>query len=307
MAKIKYVSNCVTKSDLPIIIMTNKILQKFAGYRMTLRQLFYQFVARGLLPNDVKKYKKLCKAIQNGRIGGMIDWSVIEDRTRSQRSLSHWDDPSSILDACAEQFHVDYWQNQKCRTEVWIEKDALLGVIEKTCNQWDCPYFSCRGYSSISELHEASLRIKRFEKSGQDFKILYCGDHDPSGIDMGGSIVRTLKNFGTVFTFDRIALNIEQIKQYNPPPNPVKKSDTRSNKYRNKFGDECWELDSLSPQVLNEIVETAIIGCIDDMDDFNSRRDEDIEGRNQLRLVGNHFDEAHNYLYENKLKQLRGV
>jgi hypothetical protein len=91
---------------------------------------------------------------------------------------------------------------------------------------------------------------------------------------------------------------MEQIKRFNPPPNPVKETDSRSPKYRKLYGDGCWELDALSPKALNEIVESAIIESIDDMDDFSCRRQEDIEGKEQLAIIGNHFDEAYQYAKE---------
>ena len=295
MAKIEYLTGCVRKSDLKIIVKAIPILEEYAqaGFRVTLRQLHYQFVARGYMPNTKATYTKICEAMLRGRMAGMIDWNVIEDRTRILRSRPRWDDPAAILRSCADCFHVDYWKNQRSRVEVWIEKDALLGVIEDTCNHWDCSYFSCRGYPSTSELHEASLRIKRFRQRGQEFKILYCGDHDPSGLDMCEYIPRTLQEFGTTIEFKRIALNMEQIQRLNPPPNMVKDTDSRSKEYRIMYGNKCWELDALPPHELNHIVESEIIGSIDDMADFESCREEELESRDRLRVVGKYFDEAH--------------
>ncbi|MGL4594463.1 MAG: AAA family ATPase [Thermoguttaceae bacterium] len=129
MAKIKYVSGIIKKADLSIICNADPILKEYAnaGYRVTLRQLHYQFVSRGYLPNTDKTYDCVCTAMQHGRMAGLIDWDIIEDRTRILRSRPRWDDPSDLLDCCADQFHVDYWQDQPRRVEVWIEKDALLG------------------------------------------------------------------------------------------------------------------------------------------------------------------------------------
>ena len=300
MKKIKYLDDCVKPSDMPIIVQALPILKEFAdaGYRVTLRQLHYQFVSRNIMPNTKQTYRKICVAMRNGRLGGIIGWDIIEDRTRNLRSLSRWRNPAGIVDACAEQYHTDFWKNQKYRAEIWIEKDALLGIIEETCNRWDVPHFSCRGYDSISELHESALRIKRYNDVGQVVKILYAGDHDPSGLNMGTTIKRTLKEFDAGFEFERIALNGEQIKRLNPPSIPVKERDPRSKKYRGQYGDECWELDTLPPQVLNEIIENAIISCIDDTSDFDERRQEDIEGREQLRVLGDNFDVAVRLLKE---------
>ncbi len=297
MTKTIYAGDCVRKSDMPLIVKAIPILDEYsmAGYRVTLRQLFYQLVSRGYLSNTRASYTKVCEAMQRGRMAGLIDWAVIEDRTRILRSRPRWNDPADILDSCASCFHVDYWKNQRQRVELWIEKDALLGVIEDTCDHWDCPYFSCRGYPSTSELHEASLRIKRYRRLGQGFKILYCGDHDPSGLDMCEYIPRLLGEFGTKVEFKRIALNMEQVKRLDPPPNPVKDSDSRAKEYRKLYGDECWELDTLPPKELNDIVETEIIDSIDDMDDFEYRREDEIDGRARLHIVGKHFDDAHEW------------
>jgi hypothetical protein len=283
---------------MSIILKAIPILEEYfeAGYRMTLRQLHYQFVAHHDFPNTDKSYNKICVAMKRGRMQGLIDWLMIEDRTRFVRTLPNWNDPADIVDACANQFHVDFWKNQASRVEVWIEKDALIGVVENTCNHWDCPILSCRGYLSTSELHEAALRIKRCSSIGQGFTVLYCGDHDPSGLNMGDVIMRTLNEFGAVCQFNRIALNIEQIKQFNLPPNPVKDSDKRTKRYRELYGSHCWELDALTPKALNELIETAIIASIDDMDDFDCRREEDIAGREQLDAVSSHFSSAYQYV-----------
>ena len=308
MVKIKYLTGCVKKGDMSIIVKAIPILEEFSedGYRMTLRQLHYQFVSRLCFPNTKASYKKICEAMKRGRMEGLIDWDMIEDRTRFIRGRPRWDNPADILDACADQFHTDFWQDQTCRVEAWIEKDALIGVIEDKCNHWDCPILSCRGYGSISELHEASKRIKEYAKRGQGFRILYCGDHDPSGMNMCDSTKRILREFGADFKFERIALNIEQIKRFNPPSNPVKMSDTRANGYCKSFGNECWELDTLTPKALNDIVESAIIESIDDMDAFDCRRNEDVEGREKLRIMYENFDTAYELL-EAHLAQYRNA
>lgn len=297
MTKIKYIPNCVRNSDMKVITQAIPILMEYknAGYKLTLRQLHYQFVTRDLAPNKKTTYNKICEAMRRGRMAGLIDWNAIEDRTRILRSRPQWDNPEEIIQACADQFHVNYWQNQEKRVEVWIEKDALLGVIEETCNNWDCSYFSCRGYPSISELHETALRIKRFKEYGQGFTILYCGDHDPSGLDMGDYITRSLREFKTEFEFKRIALSMEQIEHYNPPPNTIKESDTRSGDYQKHYGNQCWELDALPPRMLNFIIDIEIQGNINDHEDFKLQREIELEGRQQLHTVANNFDDALKY------------
>src|SRR5262249_10346260 len=154
------------------------------GYNLTLRQLFYQFVSRDLIPNNVRSYKRLGSIINDARLAGLIDWSAIEDRTRNLHELPCWRTPAGIIRSCAQQYRTDLWAKQENRVEVWIEKEALAGVFERVCDELRVPFFSCRGYTSQSEMWVAGHRLKRIIDAGQRPVILHFGDHDPSGMDM---------------------------------------------------------------------------------------------------------------------------
>jgi hypothetical protein len=228
-----------------MVAKANEIIAEYAaqGFDLTLRQIYYQFVSRDIIPNTQKDYKNLGSIVNDARLAGLIDWESIVDRTRELRSLSHWDGPDSIIDACAGQFNVDRWKGQRYRPEVWIEKDALVGVFERACNELDVPLLSCRGYTSQSEMWGASQRMLRYKRAKQTPIVFHFGDHDPSGKDMSRDILDRLELFtrGQI-KFQRLALNMEQVEQYNPPPNPAKISDSRANGYIAEFGNESWEL-----------------------------------------------------------------
>ena len=146
------------------------------------------------------------------------------------------------------------------RHDNWrIEKDALVGILESACEPLDVPYFSCRGYTSISEVWAAAMRLKQWKRNGQKTLILHLGDHDPSGIDMSRDIVDRLKIFGVNIEFERLALNMDQVEEYHPPPNPAKVTDSRFVTYQSIHGDESWELDALDPPVLVALIENAIV------------------------------------------------
>lgn len=166
-----------------IIQAANEIIEEYqdAGYSLTLRQLYYQFVSRDLIPNTQRDYKRLGKIISDARLAGLIDWDAIEDRTRNVRTPTHWESPEDIVRSCAAQFNFDCWGNQEFRPEVWIEKDALLGVIEPVCRRLEVPFFSCRGYTSQSELWSAGRRVQRWVQAGQTPVIIHLGDHRPFG------------------------------------------------------------------------------------------------------------------------------
>lgn len=270
MPKIEYVKRKFTPSVMALITKANEIIDEYtaSGYSLTLRQLYYQFVARDVLPNCLRSYKNLGSAVNDGRLAGLIDWTALEDRTRFVRTLSHWTSPSSVIESAASGYRLNRWDGQDKYVEVWIEKDALVGVIEGVCNKWDVPFFSCRGYVSQSEMWEASKRFTRKSMEGRQTVLIHLGDHDPSGMDMTADIENRLGIFCNTHQVSapsviRAALTRDQIDRYGPPPNPAKMTDSRSDKYTDEHGSYSWELDSLSPEVLSGIVESHVVPLID--------------------------------------------
>lgn len=142
MPKITYEEKKFNLSTLTTIHQAEAIIEQYQaqGYSLTLRQLYYQFVARGLIPNTERDYKRLGNIVSDARRGGMIDWDAIEDRTRFIRTIASWDDPREILDSARDSYHRDLWETQDKRFEVWIEKDALIGVIEPICKELDLTF-----------------------------------------------------------------------------------------------------------------------------------------------------------------------
>ncbi|MDN3356037.1 hypothetical protein [Actinomadura sp. DC4] len=260
MPKIEYVPRTFSNGSLAIIRQAEEICEDYArqGYDLTLRQLYYQFVARDLLANKQTEYKRLGSIINDARLAGLLDWNYIVDRTRNLRGLSHWNSPDQIIRSSARGYLTDRWADQKHRVEVWIEKDALVGVISGVCNRHD--YFSCRGYTSQSELWSAAQRLRTYEDRGQKPIVIHLGDHDPSGIDMTRDIADRLALFDANVKVIRIALNMDQVEEYTPPPNPAKLTDSRSTSYISRFGYSSWELDALDPATLDALISNEITG-----------------------------------------------
>ncbi len=264
MPFIKYKDNNFHKRSLAIITVANKICDEYMaeGYTLTLRQLYYQFVARGFIENSIKSYNNLGNVISDARLAGLIDWDAIEDRTRNLSALQTWSSPKDILTQDSKVFKYDFWDKQPVYIEVWVEKEALVGVIERSAYKWRCPYFACRGYSSQSEQWRAGVR---FLNMGKPVKIIHLGDHDPSGIDMTRDNIDRLEMFseGSDLEVIRVALNMPQVERYNPPPNPAKFQDPRAADYISKFGNESWELDALDPKVIDKLITDEIQAYID--------------------------------------------
>ena len=268
------------------------------GYDLTLRQLYYQFVSRGWIPNTDKSYKRLGEIINRARLAGMLSWRYIVDRTRSLRGVSHWDTPGDIIDAAASSFRLDKWIDQPTRVEVWVEKEALAGVVQRAAEQRDVSWFSCRGYVSQSELWGAAQRLIRYVRAGQNVVILHLGDHDPSGIDMTRDIRDRLEMFmshhlGSMsgdLEVRRIALNMDQVRQYDPPPNPAKMSDARAAGYVDRFGDESWELDALPPDVLDQLIRDEINEVLDH-GRYTEQESDETRHRELLAAASERWDE----------------
>jgi len=249
---------------LLVIDQANEIIREYLqqGYSLTLRQLYYQFVSRAMIPNTQRQYKRLGTIISDGRLAGLIDWSAIEDRTRNRKINLHLAGPKDAVETIRDQYGIDMWSNQEARVEVWIEKEALTGVIANTCSDLDVPYFACKGYVSQSEQYAAGMRARvTYNNTSQWTIILHFGDHDPSGIDMTRDNADRLGMFAGHMgkpEIRRLALNMDQVERYNPPPNFAKQTDSRFADYEALYGDESWELDALEPAVINELIREEV-------------------------------------------------
>jgi hypothetical protein len=289
------------EGTLALVEQAQAILAEYAadGFILTLRQLYYQFVSRNFISNSEKSYKRLGEIIGWARMNGDIDWDAIEDRSRSLRVVPHWGNPASIVKSAAHSYRRDKWATQPSQVEVWVEKEALLGVFSRICVELDVPVFACKGYTSLSEMKSAGDRfLDRHESRGQDTIVLHFGDHDPSGIDMTRDIQDRLDtftfNYGIV-QVERLALTMDQVTEWNPPPNPAKVSDSRFEGYMRKYGHSSWELDALKPNVLIDLVEAQIDEYRDEKLWKIEREKENVE-RSLLENTSNNWDGVVKYL-----------
>jgi hypothetical protein len=298
MAKTCYDSSLKFKAPtLKLIAKCNEILEEYSKqgwHGITLRQLYYQLVSRDIIENNQKVYKALSVTISNARLAGLLDWDHIIDRARNLRGRSSWNHPSDILSACASQYHIDYWEGQEYRPEIWVEKEALIDVAERAGHQLDAPVFACKGFNSQSEMHSAALRFRRqsglVQKRRQTPLLVYLGDHDPSGLDMSRDIDSRLTMFGAKLKIVRVALNYDQVEFYKPPPNPAKSTDSRYKDYRAQFGKNCWELDALEPNLLVKLITETIEEHID-FDILNEVKEREETARKVLHHVAERYDE----------------
>jgi hypothetical protein len=330
MPKIRYLDKFFSPERMAIVDISNGIIEDYQaqGFRLTLRQLYYRLVAGDHFPDNRKwswtgtkwvrdpngtknaepNYNWLGELVSDARLSGLIDWNAIEDRTRELGVNSHWNAPTDIIDSAAESYQNDLWRWQPVRPEVWVEKDALEGIVASACRPLDVPYFSCRGYTSLTAIWEAAQRMLAHRqnrviyegphkrKNGQKFKqkiiVFHLGDHDPSGIDMTRDIRERLEMFmGEEVDLRRIALNMDQVEKYGPPPNPAKTTDSRFRAYLEQYGTESWELDALEPKVMVGLIQ-ANLRRVMDKARFQEAVDAMEKGRKELKAISNEYQKA---------------
>ncbi len=256
-----FIKKTFTDKSLTKIKLINAILDEYRadGYVLTLRQLYYQMVARGHIENTLQSYKRTVNLVGEARMAGLVDWAMITDRNRETVTPPHWDSPAEIVEAAARAFAIDKWASQPNYVEVMVEKDALAGVLAPVCRALDVRFTANKGYNSLSNMYEAGRRIADYLEDGKDVFVMYLGDHDPSGIDMTRDVRDRLSLFAELdIAVKRLALNYDQVETLHPPENPAKESDSRYRAYLLQFGESSWELDAIEPRMLAQIVTQAV-------------------------------------------------
>ena len=270
-----------------------KILDEYAnqGYKITLRQLYYELVSKNVIANKQKEYNNLGTLINDARYYGYVDWEIMEDNVRTLNYSGFYAGIADLIENSIGSYVLDRWQKQDYYVEVWVEKDALSSFIKRVTNQYQIPLMVNRGYSSATAMYKSSKRFNR--KSYQDRKkcvILYLGDHDPSGLNMIEDIENRLGTFGCSVEIVHVALTMDQIEQYSPSPNPAKVTDSRSRGYIRKFGNKSWEIEALKPTTLIELVESNIKKYLDE-DKFQEIIDKENDDKERLKdMVYRDFD-----------------
>ena len=224
-----------------------------AGRPMTVRQVFYQATVRGLVEKAETGYGKVQTDLTRMRRSGELPYDWLADNTRWQRKPRTFDGVAEALEHTAKFYRKSLWANADAYVEIWLEKDALAGVIYPITSMFDVPLMVARGYASLSFLHTAAEYINELPVPTY---IYHLGDFDPSGVNAGEKIEETLNELApdASITFERIAVTPGQISVWDLPTRPTKQSDSRSR----GFGEISVELDAIDPNLLRELVQQTI-------------------------------------------------
>ena len=244
------------KKSLELLAQVQEIIDSY-DFALTLRQIYYQLVAKQIISNEQSNYRKISRLCVAGRDEGILPEEGFADRLRIIDKLSSWVDLNEFMETVKRSYHKNKWQNQPKYLEIWTEKDALRSVLSQVTYQYDVSLMVSRGQLSRTAIYEASERYKA--QGDKEYYLYYCGDFDPSGLSIYNSIKERLDNFGISIKFERIALTKEQIEKYKLPSDPAKPSDPNYNKFVSLYGsDMVVELDSLPPDVLRDIIKDCI-------------------------------------------------
>ncbi len=280
------------QDSLDRIALCNEIIEAYQSQRLrlTLRQLYYQLVTRNAIPNVERSYKNLSNLVSDARLAGLMDWEAIEDRVRQPRMQNEFENLRHLTETAIRSYRLPRWKGQDYYAELWVEKDALAGVLSPLASEFHVTMMVNRGYSSQSAMFESAERFNAAD--GRNPVLFYLGDHDPSGEDMVRDIEDRLRMFGIAgIQVRKLALTMGQVERYSLPPNPVKirsdgkPLDPRGAAYVEQHGHSSWEVDALPPEVLSGIIRAAFGEIIDTAKMDKVKRKEEADKRLLRRLV----------------------
>ncbi len=226
---------------------------------MTVRQIFYQAVSTGIIAKTEGEYKNtVIRQLGLMRREKQIPFAWIADSTRWMRKPRTHSSLESMLQHSAETYRRDLWDSQDCYVEIWLEKEALAGVLYEVTAQWDVPLMVTRGYPSLSYLYAAAQAI---QDQGRPCFLYYFGDMDPSGLDIPRKVEHDLREFApdVDLHFRRVAVTREQIDEFGLQTRPTKMTDSRFK----HFQGESVEVDAMPPVALRSMVSELIEQHID--------------------------------------------
>jgi hypothetical protein len=251
------------KDSLALIERVQNVIEGY-DFPLTLRQIYYQLVARQVIPNLQKYYAKLSRVCVTGRDLGLLPEDSFADRLRELQKPTSWSDLQDYSKTVKSAYRRDKWSDQDKYLEIWTEKDALRGVISPITAKWDIGLLVVRGQVSRTAIYKAYQRYSVEQDEEKKCYLFYFGDFDPSGLSIFESLKERISNFEDGYlsevNFQRLALTQEQINKYSLPQDPAKTSDPNYRRFTAEYGDNVVELDSLPPDVLRGLVE----GCIKD-------------------------------------------
>ncbi|QGY04793.1 hypothetical protein MMSR116_24965 [Methylobacterium mesophilicum SR1.6/6] len=230
-----------------------------ADHPMTVRQIYYQLVQRSVIEKTEAEYQQtVVRLLTSMRIDGELPFHWIVDHTRRRQVTRTYSSIAEAADDTATFYRRSALRDSPAYIEIWVEKDALSGIMWDPTSTYDVPLLSSKGMPSLTFLHSTAEQIRReWQVRRRPSYIYQFGDHDPTGALIPRTIESRLREFcpGIDFTVERVALTERQIKEHRLPTRPTKRD---GNRHAKDFEGESVELDALPPRVLKGMVREAI-------------------------------------------------
>lgn len=250
------------EKTLMLLEQVGQVLNEYRDYLpMTARQIFYRLVGQYGYDKTELAYARLCEAMVKGRRARMLPFNAIrDDGTKTLPGASGYASPAEWWDgelSAAKGYSRDPMEGQEVAVEVWCEAEGVAPIVGAITRPFGVPTYATGGFSSVTVTHEIAQRVLY---RGVPTVFLHVGDYDPSGESifaaMSEDVAAFLEDEGDGDRFDakRVALTLEQVRHYDLPTAPPKKSDTRSASW---VGDTC-QLEAMDPATLSNVVRTAV-------------------------------------------------
>ncbi|GJE14442.1 hypothetical protein FOHLNKBM_5517 [Methylobacterium longum] len=230
-----------------------------ADHPMTVRQVFYQLVNRDVIEKSEAEYQQtVVRLLTSMRVSGELPFEWIVDHSRRRRLTQTYTSMTEAVEDTARFYRKSALRESPAYIEIWVEKDALSGIMWDATSIYDVPLLSSKGMPSLTFLHTTAEEINfEWEIRDRPTYLYQFGDHDPTGALIPKTIEARLREFcpEAEFTVERVSLTEAQITEHRLPTRPTKRE---GNRHAKGFEGESVELDALHPRILKAMVTEVI-------------------------------------------------
>jgi hypothetical protein len=292
-----------SEAKTPFLEAVQKVCKDLRDFwPLSVRQIHYQLLNDPPLKhaskpdsryrNDKKSYKSLVDLCIRARLLGGLSWAAIHDPTRP---VTEWRVASSAGQFVQQQteeflnhYARDLLQSQPNHIEIVGEKNTIASIVKRVAMEYCIPVTIGRGFCSGPP---RKAIVDRWRESGKEkLVLLVLSDHDPDGCEIAESLERSFRGDFCVPPDDliaiRAALTAEQVDELQLPASAeqAKRSSTNYEKFAAEHGDDVYELESVSPKELQELLRNEIQQVLD-WELFEQEQDQEREDVLKLTLT----------------------